>query len=112
MSIFTCELMAIFLSLMWLEEFKPNNVVVFVDSLSALQALKSNLFKVKNYLLYDNIFLYNQLVKLGSNVIFEWIPSHVGILGNEIADQTAKRAFNKDTIDCHIPLYKKKTSNV
>ncbi|VDI25062.1 Hypothetical predicted protein [Mytilus galloprovincialis] len=64
MSIFTCELMAIFLSLIWLEEFKPNNVIVFVDSLSALQALKSNLFKVKNYLLYDIIFLYNQLVKL------------------------------------------------
>ena len=35
MSIFMCELTAIFLALNWIQDFKPLNTVIFVDSLSA-----------------------------------------------------------------------------
>ena len=105
-SIFTSELMAIFLSLCWIEEFKPNRVVILVDSLSALKALKTNIFRVKNYILYDILFLYSKLTKLGTNILFEWVPSHVGIVGNESADKTAKQALNSSNVYCQIPVYK------
>jgi hypothetical protein len=57
-SIFMCELTAIFLALNWIQDFKPLNTVIFVDSLSALQAIKGSIYKVKNYIIYDiyNIF--------------------------------------------------------
>jgi hypothetical protein len=53
-----CELTAIFLALNWIQDFKPLNTVIFVDSLSALQAIKGSIYKVKNYIIYDiyNIF--------------------------------------------------------
>jgi ribonuclease HI len=35
-----CELTAIFLALNWIQDFKPLNTVIFVDSLSALQAVR------------------------------------------------------------------------
>ena len=37
MSIFMCELTAIYLALNWIQDFKPLNTVIFADSLSALQ---------------------------------------------------------------------------
>jgi ribonuclease HI len=33
------------------------------------------------------------LAKSGINIIFEWIPSHVGLQGNELADLEAKKAL-------------------
>jgi ribonuclease HI len=38
MSIIMCELTAIYLALNWIQDFKLFNTVIFVDSLSALQA--------------------------------------------------------------------------
>lgn len=57
--------------------------------------------------MYDVKFLYYQLVKLGSKILFELIQSHVGILGNEIADHTTNVSLKKCTIVCHILIYMK-----
>ena len=60
MSIFMCELTATFLAWSWIQDFKPLNIVMFVDSLSALQAIKSSIYKVKNYIIYDIlVFMFN-----------------------------------------------------
>ena len=105
-SIFGCELMAIYLSLSWLEEFQPTNVVIFVDSLSALQSLQSNIFKINNLLIYDICFLYSKLYYMGMNIVLTWTPSHSGILGNDLADKIAKCALSKNSIDIDIPMFK------
>ena len=41
-------------------------------------------------------------------VIFCWIPSHIHIKGNELADQEAKDAINMDIADIKIPYTDKK----
>lgn len=106
LSIFMCELAAIFLALNWIQDFKPLNTVFFVDSLSALQAIKGSIYKVKNYIIYDIYNIITSLNNIGINVILEWIPSHVGILGNELADKEAKDALSIHDIVIFNPLYK------
>ena len=75
-----CELTTIFLAFNWIQDFKPLNTVIFVDSLSALQAIKGSIYKVKKYIIYDIYNIFTSLSNIGINVILEWIPSHVGIV--------------------------------
>ena len=37
---------------------------------------------------------YNQLKSRGKDIVFCWIPSHIGIKGNEEADEAAKEALS------------------
>jgi len=37
---------------------------------------------------------YSQLSNSGKTIILIWIPSHIGIRGNELADEAAKSALN------------------
>jgi ribonuclease HI len=66
--------------------------IIFSDSLSSLQALQNG---------SDNSFVYDILCKLKNlkdsrkHIIFCWVPSHVGISGNEKADKEAKSSLNK-----------------
>jgi ribonuclease HI len=101
-----CELTAIFLVFSWIQDFKPLDTVIFVDSLSALQAIKGSIYKVNNYIIYDIYNIFTSLNNIGINVILEWIPSHVGILGNELADKEAKHSLSLKIIYVLNLLYK------
>jgi ribonuclease HI len=37
----------------------------------------------------------SELVQKGIEVTLQWVPSHIGIEGNEKADKAAKKAANK-----------------
>ena len=43
------------------------------------------------------------LAKNGKNIILCWIPSHVGILGNEKADAAAKSALSLPVTRMKLP---------
>src|ERR1043165_2667655 len=60
---------------------------IFSDSLSALTSLKKSFSNSRPTLLQDTIRIFNK-IKM-SEVHLIWIPSHVGILGNERADTLA-----------------------
>ena len=66
------------------------DVVIFTDSLSALQALESGKYENKEM---SNIAIkINQLIqKNGITITLQWIPGHSGIAGNEDADSLAKQ---------------------
>jgi hypothetical protein len=49
------------------------NTAIFVDLLSALQAIKGSIYKVKNYIIYDIYNSFTSLSNIGINVILEWI---------------------------------------
>lgn len=94
-SIFTAECFAIYCALNIILN-KPNNYLICSDSLSALQAIFNCKFSAKynKYVVDIRTKLYNfhNLYKDKYRIKLLWIPSHVGIAGNEMVDIIAKEA--------------------
>ena len=101
-SVFTAELVAIKEALGLIAHENFSNFVIFSDSLSALEALQNKNFK---HQIVTDIFtaLFN-LHNAHKTVVFAWVPSHIGIPGNEKADRAAKAALNEPVSDTKIPF--------
>ncbi|CAI6357324.1 unnamed protein product [Macrosiphum euphorbiae] len=96
-SVFTTEATAISLALDIIYENRMNKAIIFSDSLSTLTSIlnihQPNSISGK---------IHNQIHRLKTNaqtIIFCWVPSHVGIRGNELAD-----TFAKEAISSHLSL--------
>ena len=63
--------------------------LILTDSLSALLALRT--FRPQNPLIQNILKRLTALDHAGKEITLCWMPSHVGILGNELADAAAKR---------------------
>ena len=100
-SIYSAELRAIELALNHISNSRHNNFVVFSDSKSSLQALQ-NLWS--NHPLVCRVLnLHSLLCRLNKNIVFCWLPSHVGIRGNEAADRAAKEALTLPVTVTSVP---------
>ena len=98
-SILTAELFAIMQGILFaVNHLRNQNIVIFTDSLSALEIIKSSnkkgLNKLVNSILKQIYLLLTNKVK----IVLQWIPSHKGIIGNNIVDQVAKAACSYETI--------------
>ncbi|GBN61685.1 hypothetical protein AVEN_217221-1 [Araneus ventricosus] len=90
-SVFTAELVAIFCALQEISPSSQRNFIIYTDSMSSLETLSrydTQMHPVGLEILSILQFLRNK----SFNIIFCWIPSHVGISGNETADAIAKFA--------------------
>lgn len=86
-SIFQAEATAILNTLEKVDATEAK-VVILTDSLSTVKATGSTKQKDTTILQIKNLLNKNK------NVIICWIPSHVGIQGNEIADRLANEAHS------------------
>ena len=93
-SIFTAELVAILMALNFFNDLyqPPMAVSVFSDSLSALQAIKHNSQSSREDVVKEIVVVCHQLITRGTDIVLQWVPSHVGVPGNESADRAAKQA--------------------
>ena len=89
-SIFSAEVKAIDLALDLVEQSDSTRFIIFSDSLSSLQALHNQ--KLENPSVCDVLEHISHLVPF-KRIVFCWLPSHIGIRGNEKADETAKSAL-------------------
>ena len=75
--------------------------IIHTDSLSALHAINAHIPSDNRRLIST---IHQQLRKIadhGGQLILHWIPSHVGVPLNEMADQLAFTATQKQTIQVH-----------
>ena len=100
-SIFSAEIKAIDLALDHNEQSRNSDFIIFSDSLSVLQSPHNR--HIENPLLLDVLLNHNELAELNS-IFFCWLPSHVGIKGNEKADIAANSALTLSISDLKIPF--------
>ena len=107
-SIFSAEAYAIYMALRKIKELNIDNVMICTDSLSVLSGIKSLGLKSNIYPIFGNILLLlNELIlENAKNIKFVWIPSHVGLFGNEKADELAKKSLSNVTIHYVRVFYK------
>ena len=75
------------------DNIKPN-VVILTDALSVLEALGN---PKKTYL--NPLREMIARLKGKTKVVFQWIPAHCGIPGNEVADKLAKEGASLEQVD-------------
>ena len=89
-SVFSSELVAIEKALCFIEVSGSPFYLILSDSLSSLLALRT--FNSVDPIVRDILTRLTSVEQSGKSVRFCWIPSHVGIEGNELADAAARRA--------------------
>ena len=101
-SIFTKEIEALASALRYIKVLDSSKFVIFCDSKSALQALLSN---------WDHpsvLCILKFLIDLHTRhktVVFCWLPSHMGISGNEKADATAKARYRRKFLNVYYHIF-------
>ena len=99
-SIYTAELYSIWQALRFSEILNATKILIISDSLSSLQAL-NNIFS-RDPLVQKIISLLEWLKESQKEIYFIWVPSHVGITVNEIADNAARQAAGLELIDTNL----------
>lgn len=89
------ELVAIREALCYMLDVSPRTWTVITDSKSALQSLQSPRRNSPNRQLVLQILkVHADANLLGHSISFQWIPSHCGLQGNEMADAMAARGHD------------------
>ncbi|XP_053089092.1 uncharacterized protein LOC113540370 [Pangasianodon hypophthalmus] len=102
LSIYTGEMIAILLALQWVEENKPMRTLICSDSSSSLITIKTCHSESRADIMIEILQTIYRIQMMGICVAFCWIPAHVGVKGNELADEYAKEATKKVDIDMQI----------
>ena len=111
-SVYTTELIAIFLALQWIEERETNNTVIASDSLSALMSIKSGKSLFRSNIINDIFLMLYRMELKGLSTCFLWVPAHVGVEGNEQVDMLAKGSLKTKHVDLKTPLNKEEAKSI
>ena len=99
-SVFSAEIKAIDLALNHIEQDAYWRYIVYTDSLSAMKALEGE--KTGNPLVVNLLEKLSRLCER-ADIVFCWLPSHIGISGNEEADKAAKDALSLEVLSFKVP---------
>jgi ribonuclease HI len=101
-SSFSAEGFALIHALRYIHSLPPNSFLIVTDSQSLLYSIMGNPFKSGSSVF--SIFIRSLIADLeaaGHLLKFLWVPSHVGITGNEKADSLAKVSASSQSRSIH-----------
>ena len=101
-SIFTAEAVALKRAAQYIQRQAIPRAVIYSDSLSCIQSLLNK--NVQHPTILEIIEILTYLNKVNTEIIFCWIPGHVGIQGNEKADKIAKQVIDIPTYHVQTPF--------
>ncbi|GBO00737.1 hypothetical protein AVEN_226647-1 [Araneus ventricosus] len=112
---FTAEIAAVSLALEKISDCLERKFIIYMDSLSVIESLKS--FCIHSHyhplvLVLNVLHLLNKLASRDFNILLCWVPSHVGIVGNEEADKATKLASTQTKSTVPLTDFKKYTKVV
>ena len=90
-SIFTAEANALLQALKWIKVSLLKKFIIFSDSHPCLEAICA--LYPKDAIIRAIRETYTEIKRQGKEVVLCWVPSHIGIDGNEAADTAAKKAL-------------------
>ena len=99
-SIFTAKAKAIDIALYHIRDQPEKQFIIYSDSLSVLKSLKD--LHHRNPLIQQILKKYHYL-SVSREIVFCWLPSHVNIRGNELANLEAKSALSLVITNFKIP---------
>ena len=104
-TVYTGELMAIKLAfesiLQATNERSPRSFAIFSDSLSVIEAFRHGRCRSRPNLFNEVIDL---MAATAIDVVLVWVPSHIGISGNETADKLAVGGANRNAVDVNVGI--------
>ena len=100
-SVFTAEAIALSMALDTVASSRRDRFLIFSDSLSLVQAISGG--SLKNPIIIKILMKFNELQQMGKRITLCWIPSHIGIEGNEMADELAKIGLELEPSQDKIP---------
>src|SRR6266567_893999 len=98
--IMDAELYAVYRALEHLKQqrLKEKQVYIFIDSQAAIKRLQLNSLTGGQELVFKITQSCSYLASKNISINFYWVPSHLGIYRNEIADKLAKKGLSRRKI--------------
>ncbi len=95
MEIIDIELYAVYRALEHLKQqrLEEKQVYIFIDSQAAIKRLQLNSLTGGQELVFKITQSCSFIASKNVSINFYWVPSHLGIYGNEIADKLAKKGL-------------------
>lgn len=98
-AVYTAELLAILLALNWVEENGTGKFAIASDSNSAVISIKNLRSETREDIVNEIGQVLERVCRQGKQVKFLWVPAHIGVEGNELADKYAKGGAIKMEVD-------------
>lgn len=99
--IMSAEIEAIHVALQYINRSGLINTVIMTDSRSGCEYLRNQLDNDERDTVIDKILMMAAVTRTS----IQWVPGHVGVRGNEIADQLAKQALSGNNVHSNKILF-------